>query len=122
MSNSMRILYIDDDPANLNTVSRVLDRAGYIVLTAKTGQDGLDMAERERPDLILLDILLPDMSGFDVCEQIRSKPRLKKIPVLGISASVIDANRRRNLSSDFDAFLAKPISRVELLTALERLS
>ena len=122
MSNTTHVLYIDDDPANLDTVSRVLNRQGYIVLTARTGQRGIEIAERERPDIILLDILLPDMNGFEVCEQLRAIPRLKKIPILGISASVMDGDRRRSLASGFDGFLAKPIARLELINSVERIS
>lgn len=121
MSHNIHILYIDDDPSNLDTVSRVLSRQGYIVLLAKNGQDGIKIAERERPDVILLDILLPDMNGFEVCEHLRSIPRLKKIPILGISASAMDGDRRRSLSYGFDGFLAKPASRFELINTIERL-
>lgn len=122
MSNNIHVLYIDDDPANLDTVSRALSRQGYIVLVAKNGQEGIEIAERERPDIILLDILLPDMNGFEVCEHLRSLPRLKKIPILGISASAMDGDRRRSLAYGFDGFLAKPVSRVELVNSIERLS
>jgi CheY-like chemotaxis protein len=121
MPHNIHVLYIDDDPANLDTVTRALSRQGHIVLVAKTGQAGIEIAERERPDIILLDILLPDMNGFEVCEQLRSKPRLKKIPIRGISASTMDGERRRSLSTGFDGFLAKPIARLDLLNAIERL-
>ncbi len=122
MSRNIHVLYIDDDPANLQTVSRALNRQGYIMLTAKNGQEGIRIAEKERPDFILLDILLPDMNGFEVCEQLRSMPRLKRIPILGISASAMDGDRRRSLSSGFDGFLSKPIARLELVNTIERLT
>ncbi|MGB7339585.1 MAG: response regulator [Phototrophicaceae bacterium] len=119
MSNMKSVLYIDDDPSNLDAVSRVLARQGYRVLTAHTGQQGIEMAERERPDVILLDILLPDMNGFDVCEHINSMPRLKKIPIIGITASSMDGDRQRSLAAGFDAYLAKPLARIELINAIE---
>jgi len=119
MSRRTHVLYIDDDPTNLDSVSRALTRQGYIVMVANTGEAGLEIAQRERPDVILLDILLPDMTGFDVCEQLRSMPRLKKIPIIGLSASAMDGDRRRSLSAGFDAFLAKPVVRLELINAID---
>lgn len=120
MSKMTSVLYIDDDPANLDTVSRALSRKGYHVLTAHNGQQGIEIAEHERPDVILLDILLPDINGFDVCEHIKSMPRLKKIPIIAISASHIDRNRQHSLDSGFDAYLSKPIARADLLDAIEQ--
>ncbi|GAB5494541.1 MAG: response regulator [Phototrophicaceae bacterium] len=118
---STRILYIDDDLTNLDSVARALSRNGFSVITANTGEEGLHFAETEKPDLILLDILLPDMNGFDICEQLRSKPRLKKIPIVALTASHIDNTRRAMLSADFDAYLAKPPALNDLFTTIQQL-
>ncbi|MEO1291002.1 MAG: response regulator [Chloroflexota bacterium] len=120
MADRIHILYIDDDPANQDSVSRALRRQGHIVYTARTGQEGISMAENDRPDLILLDILLPDMTGFDVCEHLRSQARFKRIPIIGISASAIDSDRRQSLSAGFDDYLAKPIPLFDLVNTIEQ--
>lgn len=116
-----RILYIDDDLANLDTIERALSRNGFTVLTANTGEEGILSAETEKPDLILLDILLPDMNGFEVCEKIRSKPHLKKIPIIALTASTIDNNRRAILATDFDGYLAKPPALTDLFATIQQL-
>lgn len=121
MSDSLRVLYIDDDHANLDSVSRALSRHGYTVFTASTGMKGLEVAEQHHPDIILLDILLPDMNGFDVCEQLRDTPRLKNIPVIALTASQIDKNRQASLSADFDGYLAKPPALNELVMMIAKL-
>lgn len=120
MSKVNRILYIDDDSNNRETVSRALTLQGHIVHAVRTGQEGIDSAEQERPDVILLDMILADMTGFDVCEYIRSNPRLKRIPIIGISASAINSNLQRSLNASFDAYLAKPIARLELANTIDR--
>lgn len=120
MSHTLHVLYIDDDPQNLDTISRVLARQGYKVTTAKSGQEGLKVAEAHKPDIILLDILLPDMNGFDVCDEIRSRPQLKTTPVIALTASVMNGDRQLSLAAGFDGYLAKPIARLELFNAINR--
>ncbi|MGJ3239822.1 MAG: response regulator [Anaerolineae bacterium] len=122
MTSSISVLYIDDDASNLDTVLRVLTRHGYTVIIARTGTEGLAKALEEHPDVILLDIVLPDIDGFEVCQQIRTTPEIADTPIIGLSGNTMHGDRQRGLSAGFDAYLAKPIMRLELLNAIERLN
>ena len=104
------ILAVDDTEANRYTLARVLQHEGFAVLEAATGGDGLQRAVEDQPDLILLDVRLPDMSGFEVCRRLKDDPRTSAIPVVQISASFTDAaSRARGLEGGADAYLTHPI-------------
>ena len=119
MSSTIHVLYIDDDRQNLDTVSRLLTREGFLVSTANTGQDGIEMASQDEPDVVLLDILLPDMTGFDVCEALRATPHMKKRPIIALTASAMNGDRQQSLAAGFEGYLSKPISRVELFNTIQ---
>ena len=77
-----RILLVDDEPSILKDVGKRLELAGFTVLTAVNGAEGLAAAQREQPDLVILDLMLPKLSGFEVCSQLRQDPRCRRIPVI----------------------------------------
>jgi PAS domain S-box-containing protein len=117
----VRVLVVDDTHATRFALSRMLQKADYAVEEAVTGCDGLRLAAR-RPDLIVLDVNLPDISGYDVCRQIKSDPALASIPVLHISASFIESEfRAKGLESGADGYLSFPVDSRELVAHVQAL-
>jgi two-component system cell cycle response regulator DivK len=107
---SKKILIVEDNEKNMKLVRDILAFQGHHVLEAVTGEQGVALALGERPDLVLMDIQLPDISGVAALERIRADPSLDAMPVLAVSASVMPDEQQRIVSSGFDAFIAKPIS------------
>lgn len=108
-----KILVVDDTPSSITSIRRILEDS-YHVLTASTGEAGLSLAEEELPDAILLDVILPFMSGYAACERIRADSRLSAIPVVMISALDDRESRLKGLESGADDFISKPIDPLEL--------
>ena len=113
---SSRIIYVEDNPQNMRLVRKILAHAGYDVLEAIDGLTGLDMIELERPDLILLDINLPDIDGQEVARRLKDSSDLCEIPIIALTANAMVGDRERLLESGCDDYLPKPVSRKELLT------
>jgi CheY-like chemotaxis protein len=91
----VRVLVVDDEPANLDLVEGLLKPAGFGVLRAGSGQEGIDMATSEMPNLILLDLMMPGLSGFDVVEALREKEATRSIPIMVLTAKVLtDADKK----------------------------
>lgn len=103
------ILYIEDDPASRSLVERTLKFAGYRVLVAERGLEGIDLARRERPDLILTDINLPDISGRDVTATLRADDRFDNTPIVALTAQTMDEFRTLALGAGVNGYLTKPI-------------
>jgi len=113
------ILNVDDNEANRYTKSRILRSAGYAVLEAGSGEGALMFAMERLPDLVLLDIRLPDMSGLDVCQRLRNNPRTQRMPIIHISATyVTPQDEAKSLNAGADIYLAEPVGPPELLTAI----
>jgi two-component system cell cycle response regulator DivK len=114
MSN--KILYIEDNPDNMRLVQKVLKARGYEVHGAVNGSDGVSMAEELKPDLILLDINLPDIDGYEVASRIRNskEPSLHTIIMIAITANVLKGDAEKALKSGCDAYLPKPVNIQEL--------
>ena len=110
-----RILVVDDEPEIVALVTYHLAKTGYRISTAASGQDALDIARRERPSLIVLDLMLPGMSGFDVLEQLRSDDATRDVAVLMLTARREEPDRIRGLSLGADDYLTKPFSPPELV-------
>ena len=110
-----RILVVDDEPDIVALVAYHLAKAGYRVSTASSGTDGLDAARAERPALIVLDLMLPGMSGFEVLAQLRDAESTRRIAVLMLTARKDEPDRIRGLSLGADDYLAKPFSPQELV-------
>jgi DNA-binding response OmpR family regulator len=108
------ILAVDDDEPVLRSVKRVLENAGYTVRTASNGQDALKMIARERPDLIVLDIIMPGLDGLEVCRRIRADPYIAKLPILFLTAKGRPNDVAQGLDAGGDDFLTKPFEVVEL--------
>ncbi len=110
-----RVLVVDDEPDIVALVAYHLARSGYQVATAATGAEALAQASRERPALVVLDLMLPDRSGFDVLEQLRAAEDTRRLAVLMLTARGGEADRIRGLSLGADDYLAKPFSPQELV-------
>ncbi len=110
-----RILYVEDNPQNMRLVRKILTAAGYEVLDASTGYAGIALAAREQPDLILLDLSLPDINGLDAAARMKEIPHLAWIPVIALTANSADGDRERCLSAGCNGYLAKPVMKNELL-------
>ncbi|MEH2287824.1 hybrid sensor histidine kinase/response regulator [Nostoc sp.] len=116
------ILHIDDNEANRYVVSRILQNAGFGVQEAPTGAAGLKAVANFQPDLVILDVQLPDISGFEVCRQIKANPETAFIPVLHLSASFVQSqDKAEGLDSGADAYLAQPVEPIELLATVRSL-
>jgi len=114
------ILIVEDNVKNMKLVRDVLRHQGYTTLEAETGEAGLALALGERPDLVLMDIQLPDMDGASVLARIREDTSLDAMPVLAVSASVMPDEQQRIVRSGFDGFIAKPISIKPFLAAVNK--
>lgn len=104
-----KILYVEDNPVNRLLVRRVLSHAGYIVLEAKDGLSGIQIAQEERPDLILMDIMIPGMDGYQVTTKLKSLPELANTPIVALTAKVMEGDRERALIAGCDGYIPKPI-------------
>ncbi len=109
-----RILVVDDEPDLLELVRFNLSQAGFDVDTAETGREGLDRVQRARPQLMVLDVMLPDLSGTEVCRQIRSDPELRGMPILMLTARSEEVDRVVGFELGADDYVTKPFSPREL--------
>jgi class 3 adenylate cyclase len=114
-----RILVIDDTAENLQVVSTILRGAAYAVSVARSGQQGLDIAQRTPPDLILLDLVMPGMDGFEACRQFKSNPALREIPVIFLTASHESNDVLKGFELGAVDYVTKPFNAAELLSRVQ---
>lgn len=116
------ILHVDDNETNRYIVTRILQNAGFTVVEATTGIAGLAAISQHQPALVILDVQLPDLNGFEVCRQIKSNPQTHFIPVLHLSASFVQSqDKAEGLDSGADGYLAQPVEPIELLATVRSL-
>ena len=115
------ILYIEDNPDNMMLVQRALEARGYNLLKATRGLDGVVAAEKERVDLILLDINLPDIDGYEVARRLRTskKRELNTVPIIAITANALKGDAEKALDAGCDVYMSKPINIRELWARVE---
>ena len=118
---SKNILYVEDNPDNMMLVQRALEARGYHLLKAVNGLSGVDLAEREEVDLILLDINLPDIDGYEVARRLRSssKSSLLHTPIIAITANALKGDAEKALEAGCDVYMSKPINIRELWARVE---
>lgn len=114
------ILYIEDNPGNRLLVRRVLEASGYTVFVAPDGSTGLQTAAELRPDLILLDINLPEVHGYELAGRFRGMAHLARIPVLAVTSNVMKGDREKALAAGCDGYIPKPIDIERLPAQVER--
>jgi len=115
------ILYIEDNPDNMMLVKRVLEAAGHTLFQAARGLDGIALAEKEPIDLILLDINLPDIDGYEIARRLRcsTKHTLAQIPIIAITANALKGDAENALAAGCDVYMSKPINIHELRARVE---
>jgi CheY-like chemotaxis protein len=116
-----KILMIEDNEQNRDALSRRLQRHGYDVILAVDGQEGVTMAQAELPDLILMDLNLPDIDGWEATRILKGAPETRAIPIMAMTAHAIAGDQERALQAGCDDYHAKPVEFQRLLTQIEAL-
>jgi two-component system cell cycle response regulator DivK len=111
---SKRILYIEDNPENRLLMRRVLVAEGYVVEEASDGNSGLQKAAESPPDLILMDINLPEIDGYEVTARLKQLPNMLGVPIIAVTANVMKGDREKTLAAGCDGYIQKPID-IDLL-------
>lgn len=119
---ALKILYIEDDHEMIELIEMILSRRGYKVIGAQGGRKGLDIAREVLPDIILLDLMMPDLDGWDVYQQLKSREETKNIPVIVITAKAQPIDRVFSLQiAKVTDYIAKPFRPHELLSSIDRI-
>ena len=113
-----RILVIEDHEENRRIVRDLLTHAGYEMIEALTGEEGVAAADRERPDLILMDIQLPGLDGYEATRRIKGNPALRHIPIIAVTSYALSGDDRKALEAGCDAYVTKPFSPRALLAKI----
>lgn len=114
----MRVLIVDDDPNCRQILELMLARQGWSLHFADNGVEGLRQARAIKPDLVLMDVLMPQMTGMDAVRHLKADPALKGVPVFAITALAFDEERRAAYAAGFDLVITKPFSRRQLIDAV----
>jgi two-component system cell cycle response regulator DivK len=115
---SKRILVIEDQEDNRRILRDLLTTVGYELIEAVTGEEGVSMAEEHRPDLILMDILLPGINGYDATRLIKAQPALRAIPIIAVTSYALSGDDARALEAGCEAYVTKPYSPRQLLAKI----
>jgi DNA-binding response OmpR family regulator len=115
MTTKQRVLVIDDDPAALRLTGYIFQRAGYEVHEAANGTEGLVKAEEVKPDLVILDVMMPDVSGLEVCQKLRDRSGTAELPIIMLSAKGQVDDKISGFQAGADDYVPKPVAPEELL-------
>ena len=113
-----RVLIVEDEPHILLSLEVLLERAGYAWVSARDGEEGLILVRRLRPDVVLLDVMMPRRNGYEVCQAIKSDPELRAIPVIMLSAKGQEVEILKGLDLGAAAYVTKPFGNAEVLEAI----
>ena len=116
-----KILYIEDDEMNRDMLSRRLERRGYQVILAINGEEGIAVARSEAPDLILMDLSLPVMNGWEAARQLKADHKTRSIPIIALTAHAMEGDMQKAIESGCDDYDSKPIDLPQLLVKIEGL-
>lgn len=122
MAERKRVLVCDDDPVILRLLQVNLELEGYDVLTARHGEEAVAVTSSELPDVVILDIMMPNMDGYEACEQLKGQPSTRDIPVVFLSAKAQQGDLEKGRSYGVSEYLTKPFDPGELLDVVERLA
>lgn len=114
------VLLVDDEPNIILSLQFLIEQAGYEARVARDGEAALKAIEEHKPDLVLLDVMLPKRDGFDVCERIRANPAWKDIRIVMLTAKGRDSEREKGLALGADAYITKPFSTREAMEQIKR--
>ena len=120
MGNKKRILFVDDEEDFLSIVRSGLENAGYEVLTATNGREGLELAQEKKPDLAFVDIMMPIMDGYQFCRFLKFDELLKKIPVIFVTARQNDEDKKIGVKMGGDDYLIKPFETKVLVEKIKK--
>ena len=109
-----KILIVEDNPVHMRLIEMILRAKDYTLLKAASGEEALEVAARDKPDLVIMDIHLPKMNGFEVTRKLRENPAFSHTPIIAITANVMKEDRERVIESGGDAYTTKPINTREL--------
>jgi two-component system, cell cycle response regulator DivK len=115
-----QVLVVEDNERNMKLFREVLEFSGYRTLEAQTGERAVALTTEHRPDLVLMDIHLPDIDGIEALRILRADERTSSIPVLALTAQAMEGDRERFLAAGFDGYLSKPVNIADLLDAVRR--
>lgn len=110
-----KILIVEDDPSFSRAINHIVEKEGYNVITASNGMTGLRMAKEENPDLLILDVMLPGLDGFEICSRLRQDPPTAGLPIIMLSAKGQEADKTTGLKVGANEYLTKPVDRTLLL-------
>ncbi len=116
----IKVLVVEDNQDNMTLIVDVLDSMGYATIEAKDGQEGLEKARSDAPDLILMDLSLPRMDGWTATRHIKADPALRSIPVIALTAHAMVGDRERAMEAGCDDYVTKPISITDLMEKLSQ--
>jgi len=111
---SKKILIVEDNPQNMRLIEMALSADSYTLLQATNGEEALEVAKKERPDLIIMDIQLPKMSGLEVTRKLREIPQFSRTPIIAITAYAMKGDKEKALNAGCNAYLSKPIKARDL--------
>jgi CheY-like chemotaxis protein len=114
-----KILLVEDNPTNLALMAYLLRAFGHTTISATDGASGVALAAKEIPDIILMDLHMPTLDGFDAASQIKSVPALKAVPIVAVTASAMVGDRGKILARGFDGYIAKPITPETFVSQVE---
>ena len=118
---SKRILVVDDEPNIVMSLEFLMRRAGFEVEVARNGREALQALDGPPPDLLLLDVMMPEFDGYEVCEQVRARPEWNRTRIIMLTARGRDVERERGLALGADAYVTKPFSTRELVAKVREL-
>jgi DNA-binding response OmpR family regulator len=121
MSNPRKVLIVDDEPNIVTALEFLLRRSGYDVRQATNGAEALQEVETYRPDVVLLDVMMPVKSGYEVCQRMRERPDLAQVKIVMLSAKGSEAEVNKGLSLGADLYIVKPFSTQELVATINGL-
>jgi len=121
MTMSKKVLIVDDEPSIIVALQFLMEQNGYETLVAFSGEEAMETIARHRPDLILLDIMLPVVDGFEVCQRVREKAEWKDIRIVLVTALGSEANAAKGLALGADAYITKPFANADLLAKVKEL-
>lgn len=121
MAEQARILLVDDEPSIIKMVGKRLEVEGFTVLLAMDGQEALAKAQAESPDLIILDLMLPKLNGYEVCSRLKQDPASRRIPVVLFTAKAYEKDEQLGMSCGADAYIRKPFQAQELMERIRTL-
>jgi two-component system cell cycle response regulator DivK len=114
------ILVVEDNEMNRDMLCRRLERKGYAVLVAADGIEGIDLAKSKRPDVIIMDLSLPHIDGWEACRRLKADPSTSEIPIIALTAHAMSTDREKALAAGCDDFDTKPVDFARLLEKIER--